>query len=80
MRECRLLPQPAYHTWHTSYLGFAFDSKTNDYKVVRVTTLGTRVGHTIHINGMSADSWREIIVVAPASYHHPCTSLDGVFY
>ncbi|XP_058185573.1 F-box protein At5g49610-like [Rhododendron vialii] len=84
-RECRLLPRPPYHEWHTSYLGFAFDSKTNDYKVVRVTGDPARVGHKIHIYVMSADSWREIVVVAPkhsftGCHHHPCTSLDGVFY
>ncbi|XP_058187735.1 F-box protein At5g49610-like [Rhododendron vialii] len=38
-RECRLLPQPPYHTWFTNYVGFAFDSKTNDYIVVRVAIL-----------------------------------------
>lgn len=38
-REYRLLPQPHYHTWTTACLGFGFDPKTNDYKVLRVATL-----------------------------------------
>lgn len=37
-REYRLLPQPHYHTWTTTCLGFGFDPKTNDYKVLRVAT------------------------------------------
>ncbi|XP_058184833.1 F-box protein At5g49610-like [Rhododendron vialii] len=38
-REFRLLPRPPYHNWRTNHVGFAFDSKTNDYIVVRVATL-----------------------------------------
>ncbi|KAG5527801.1 hypothetical protein RHGRI_028670 [Rhododendron griersonianum] len=102
-REFRLLPQPPCHSWHTNYLGFAFDSRTNDYKVVRVATLrkiGTndykvvrvatrretmRVCHNIHIYYMSADSWKELVIMAhnhnfTGYHHHPCTLLDGVFY
>ncbi|KAI8534280.1 hypothetical protein RHMOL_Rhmol10G0078100 [Rhododendron molle] len=86
-REFRLLPQPPCHSWHTNYLGFAFDSKTNDYKVVRVATLGeTRcVDCRIHIYCMSADSWEELFLMAFSHdfngyHHHPCTSKDGVFY
>ncbi|KAI8548102.1 hypothetical protein RHMOL_Rhmol07G0246200 [Rhododendron molle] len=85
-RECRLLPQPPYHAWLTNYLGFAFDSKTSDYKVVRLATLSetTLVDHKIQIYGMSADSWKEIVATVPnhdfTVRQSPCMSLDGVFY
>ncbi|XP_058185572.1 uncharacterized protein LOC131302793 [Rhododendron vialii] len=87
-RECRLLPQPPYHTWDTEYVGFAFDSKTMDYIVVRFITMRqtTCVDHKIHIYCMSADSWKEITTTVPHSftatycYYQPCTFLDGVFY
>ncbi|KAG5527803.1 hypothetical protein RHGRI_028670 [Rhododendron griersonianum] len=86
-REFRLLPQPPCHSWHTNYLGFAFDSRTNDYKVVRVATL-RKIGcvdYRIHIYCMSADSWEELFLMALSHnfngyHHHPCTSKDGVFY
>ncbi|KAH7834705.1 hypothetical protein Vadar_018780 [Vaccinium darrowii] len=88
-REYGLLPQPPYITrlWRTNYLGFAFDSKTNDYQVIRVDTLRefTRVYYKIHLYSMSADLWEEIIINTLnhdfTGYHrHPCTSLNGVFY
>ncbi|KAH7833220.1 hypothetical protein Vadar_004191 [Vaccinium darrowii] len=87
--EFRLLPQPPYNTWlwRTNYLGFAFDTKTNDYQVVRVDIRREfkRVDYKIHLYRMSADLWEEIVIEAPnhdfTGYHrHPCTSLDGVFY
>ncbi|XP_058223457.1 putative F-box/kelch-repeat protein At3g17570 [Rhododendron vialii] len=85
-KECRLLPQPPYHAWRTNYLGFAFDSKTSDYKVVRLVSLSetTLVDHKIQIYGMRADSWKAIATAVPnhdfTVNHQPCTSLDGVFY
>ncbi|XP_058224689.1 putative F-box protein At3g10240 [Rhododendron vialii] len=85
-RECRPLPQPPYRTWHTRYVGFAYDSKTSDYKVVRVATFRktTLVDNRIQIYGMSADSWKETDAVVPnrdfTTYYHLCTSLDGIFY
>ncbi|KAH7845614.1 hypothetical protein Vadar_004070 [Vaccinium darrowii] len=39
IREFRVLPQPPYEARRTSNLGFCFDPKSNDYKVVRVATL-----------------------------------------
>ncbi|KAG5527800.1 hypothetical protein RHGRI_028670 [Rhododendron griersonianum] len=100
-----LLPQPPYCTWHTHYLGFAFDSETDDYRVVRFATPRETddyrivrfatpretsetmrvIDHRTHIYCMSADSWKELVVVArnhdfTGYHHHPCTSLDGVFY
>ncbi|XP_058220819.1 F-box/kelch-repeat protein At3g17530-like [Rhododendron vialii] len=34
-KESRLLPKPLYKSKHRSYLGFTFDPKANDYKVIR---------------------------------------------
>ncbi|KAH7866137.1 hypothetical protein Vadar_016092 [Vaccinium darrowii] len=34
-RESRVLPPPLYESKHRSYLGFTFDPKANDYKVIR---------------------------------------------
>ncbi|KAI8534198.1 hypothetical protein RHMOL_Rhmol10G0070300 [Rhododendron molle] len=87
-RECRLPPQPPYHTWDIKFVGFAFDSKTNDYIVIRFASMRqtTCVDHKIHIYSISADSWKEITTTVPCSftatyrYFQPCTFLDGAFY
>lgn len=34
-RESRVLPPPLYESKHRSYLGFTFDPKANDFKVIR---------------------------------------------
>ncbi|KAH7847544.1 hypothetical protein Vadar_027390 [Vaccinium darrowii] len=39
MRESRVLPQPLYETKHRSNLGFTFDPKANDYKVIRFCSI-----------------------------------------
>ncbi|XP_058187771.1 F-box protein At5g49610-like isoform X2 [Rhododendron vialii] len=94
MREFRLLPRSPLHTWHTSHLGFAFDPKTNDYKVLRVaarsecelmTFTFTFVDGRVEIYDMSTDTWREIVTVVPKeilqySQHSCSTWLNGVFY
>ncbi|XP_058213470.1 putative F-box protein At5g15670 isoform X2 [Rhododendron vialii] len=88
LREFRLLPQPPYRTFHTTYLGFAFVPTINDYVVVR---LATRRGsdikpieHKVHIYIMRNDTWKQIIATVPNYFINPCpspcTSLDGVFY
>lgn len=86
MREFRALPQPPHHTWRTTNLGFAFDSKTDDYKVLRVATsfecmngFYQRV-QKVQIYDMSTDSWREIIfMLSYGSWPLGSTWLDGVF-
>ncbi|KAI8534171.1 hypothetical protein RHMOL_Rhmol10G0068400 [Rhododendron molle] len=94
-RESRLLPRPPCHTWTTKHVGFAFDSKTKDYIVVRVATRykiskavdmdfkpPTRVDHKIQIYGMSTDSWNEIAAMVPNHRFSPYVStlMNGVFY
>ncbi|KAH7847028.1 hypothetical protein Vadar_021033 [Vaccinium darrowii] len=39
IKEFRVVPQPPYETRRTSNLGFGFDPKSNDYKVIRIATL-----------------------------------------
>ncbi|XP_058185588.1 putative F-box protein At1g47790 [Rhododendron vialii] len=84
MREFRALPQPPYHTWRTTNLGFAFDPKTDDYKVLRVATLSECMNsfyQRVQIYNMSTDSRREIIfMLSYGSWPRRSTWLDGVFY
>ncbi|XP_058187769.1 F-box protein At1g11270-like [Rhododendron vialii] len=85
--EFRVLPGRPYHPWHTTNLGFAFDPKTNDYKVLSVARfINTSADDRVHIYHMSMDSWREIDVAAVPKEirrshqpYHP-TWLDGAFY
>ncbi|KAI8534197.1 hypothetical protein RHMOL_Rhmol10G0070200 [Rhododendron molle] len=84
-REYRPLPRPFYPSWRTFYLGFAFDSETNDYIVLRIAGLATPIDidHEIQIYGMRVNSWKVIDVMVPNhdfAHYDPCTLLDGVFY
>ncbi|XP_057481066.1 F-box protein At3g07870-like [Actinidia eriantha] len=55
MKEFRILPEPFYHTNNIGYLGFGFDSKTNDYKVIRVSVISEYEDSSSHEND-STDS------------------------
>lgn len=83
-REFRVLPQPPYHTLDTTYVGFAFDTKTSDYKVLRFSTLfDVGIYHKIQIYSVSSDLWKEIVATVPHNVfplHHPSILLDGFFY
>ncbi|XP_058187772.1 putative F-box/kelch-repeat protein At1g12870 [Rhododendron vialii] len=94
MREFKVLPQPPFHTRYTSHLRFAFDPKTNDYKVLRVVASYDPMAFTftlcvgrVQIYHMSTDTWREIVAVVPEEilqcsqrWCWSSASLNGVFY
>ncbi|XP_058187773.1 F-box protein At5g49610-like [Rhododendron vialii] len=86
MREFRLLPQPYFGIDNIcNGLGFAFDPKTNDYKVLIVVRLYKTNDRRVQIYDTSTDSWREIVAIVPkdiqfCSRPYRLTWLDGVFY
>ncbi|KAE8021693.1 hypothetical protein FH972_007563 [Carpinus fangiana] len=60
-RESKMLPpihRPSDLPDHFSHIGFGFDSKTNDYKVVRI--LHYKSQYEVAVYSLSADSWRVI--------------------
>ncbi|KAM7507976.1 hypothetical protein LguiA_018429 [Lonicera macranthoides] len=77
-RECKCLPQvpervsyPPYVNYNYDSLVFGFDSKSNDYKVLRLVRLHDRfrkrnLPWIVQIYTLSSNSWREIDVVVPA--------------
>ncbi|XP_058185584.1 uncharacterized protein LOC131302807 [Rhododendron vialii] len=99
IREFRILPPLPCQRRHYSHpyyrhLGFAFDPKANDYKVLKVApqqeydpriSAYTHVEERVQIYNMSTDSWREIVAMVPKGTlcdprHSFSTSLNGVFY
>lgn len=73
-KELRALPEPSCPSYIKRSLnfGFGFDSKANDYKVVRITIfwdeLGRPVGNQVEVYSLSLDSWRRIDAILPVKY------------
>ncbi|XP_059452577.1 F-box/kelch-repeat protein At3g06240-like [Corylus avellana] len=84
-RESKMLP-PIHRPWdlpgYFSNFGFGFDSKTNDYKVVRI--LHDNSQSEVAVYSLSADSWRAIDSTPHPSYSINSSSfpsyLNGAFY
>ena len=68
-RESKMLPPihpPSDLPGHFSHIGFGFDSKTNDYKVVRILHYNSQ--YEVAVYCLSADSWRVIDSSPSPSY------------
>lgn len=92
-REVKSLPIPPYITGQphvttkTRYLGFGFDPKMNDYKVVRIVELIYketlwRLPNVVQICMLRSGSWRDTELVLPARIIGPSrfnTYINGTF-
>ncbi|KAI8549600.1 hypothetical protein RHMOL_Rhmol06G0037500 [Rhododendron molle] len=63
-RESRLLPPPLYESKHRSYLGFTFDPRANDYKVIRFCLSLCRLLRTVRITLLTSHGLSMIATAA----------------
>lgn len=82
------IPSPPGLVLKLSNVGFGFDCKTNDYKVVRINSYMDENGHQkIHqteIYSLNSDGWKTIDAVIPVSHimphARPKAYLNGIYY
>ncbi|KAM7507977.1 hypothetical protein LguiA_018430 [Lonicera macranthoides] len=90
-REIKCLPKssipcPLQHIYICDKFGFGFDSKTGDYKVIRLLSCSLeeeRCEYQIELYTLSTNSWRKINVVVPGFVYEDYDSamyLNGVYH
>ncbi|XP_023918077.1 F-box/kelch-repeat protein At3g06240-like [Quercus suber] len=60
IRKYRRLPDFSLTQYHWVSTGFAYQSETNDYKVVKITKMGAQNHHGVEVYTLSSNSWRRV--------------------
>ncbi|PON99776.1 F-box domain containing protein [Trema orientale] len=83
IKELRKLPPPSItDCWHPGIVGFGYDQRTNDYKIINIA-LDRFLSSRAEVYRMSSDSWMEIElpVETPCAAEARFTAYcQGVFY
>ena len=82
IRKFITLPDPTPFSW---FLGFGFDSRNNDYKVVKIARNKYEVAQPVEVYSVSERSWRVASVscrarIARSPMHQQPASLNGALH